>query len=73
MKKTLPIYITLFCAITASACPVCSSPRATQVRHYLFGPELTGNMFALVLPFLIFAAVTVCVYYYDFPFNKKQI
>lgn len=68
MKKLLLCFFILSRGAAALACPVCSSPRAMQVRTYLFGPELSGNLFALLLPFAIFAAIAAFLYYFDLPF-----
>jgi len=73
MKKFL--LLTLACIAvtqTVSACPVCTSPTAVQVRNYLFGPELPFNVFALVLPFIIFTAVGAGIYYFDLPFKPEK-
>lgn len=73
MKKSVLLnLLLLFITTAAEACPMCSSPRAVQVRNYLFGPDLPFNLFALLLPFLIFAAIGTALYYYDVPFTSKK-
>jgi len=72
MKKIILLHMLFLFAGAVTACPMCSSPRAVQVRNYLFGPELFFNVLALLLPFLIFTAVSIYIYHYDLPFNKNK-
>ncbi|MEO6549404.1 MAG: hypothetical protein ABIN94_15485 [Ferruginibacter sp.] len=69
MKFFVLLSMLLWFSGESNGCPLCKSATAYKIRASLLGPGMLWNMFYMVLPFIIFAAI-IYVTYYGFPVNE---
>ena len=61
MRKILSIII-IFSSFNLLACPFCATDTASEIRSQLFGPDFLTNLSIGILPFVIFAIITIIVW-----------
>ncbi len=62
MKILLLTLAMFFFPCTSEACTMCDSKTATDVRAEVFGDDFYNNLFVIVLPFIMFTGIIVCIH-----------
>ena len=75
MNYLLMILFTVL-SVDAAACPFCNSANGKQIRASLLGPDLSLNVFIVLLPFVICVIITWLIYRSGIglrPFKKLKV
>lgn len=61
LKVYAPFVVSMV-ATPASACPLCHTETARQIRAAIFGPDFWFNVGVTILPFVLFLGITALIY-----------
>ena len=60
--KIILLLALLLTSIATSACTLCNSPAASQIRANVFGPAFVENVFYTLLPFVLISFIIRLIY-----------